>query len=96
MSAFDEVMKRVENMSEDMKLGLITGLVIGLTLALTVMLLSGQFRGGGSKRVNNKIEMTCPKVVNKVPTADIEDTGVFCRCWKSSTFPLCDGTHAKQ
>jgi CDGSH-type Zn-finger protein len=26
---------------------------------------------------------------------DIEDSGkkVFCRCWKSKTFPLCDGSH---
>ena len=27
--------------------------------------------------------------------ADIEDSGkkVYCRCWKSKTFPLCDGSH---
>ena len=27
--------------------------------------------------------------------ADIEDSGkkVFCRCWKSKTFPYCDGSH---
>ena len=27
---------------------------------------------------------------------DIEDSGkkVFCRCWKSKTFPYCDGSHA--
>ena len=26
---------------------------------------------------------------------DIEDSGkkVFCRCWKSKTFPYCDGSH---
>lgn len=42
-----------------------------------------------------------PKVVDAFSVADIEDMvkknkdGVvaLCRCWRSSTFPLCDGTH---
>ena len=27
----------------------------------------------------------------------LQDEGkkVYCRCWKSSTFPLCDGSHGK-
>merc|ERR1711916_89695 len=49
-------------------------------------------------RVNSKVDLSSAKVVNKVGLKDIEDTGkngVFCRCWKSSKFPYCDGTHAK-
>ncbi|OQR80378.1 CDGSH iron-sulfur domain-containing protein 1 isoform 1 [Tropilaelaps mercedesae] len=26
---------------------------------------------------------------------DIVDKKVFCRCWRSSKFPYCDGTHSK-
>ena len=96
MVALDDILKQIENMSDDLKLGLFTGAVLGITITFTLLLLTGAFRSGGSKRVNKTIDLDCPKVVNKVPVADIEDTGVYCRCWKSKTFPLCDGTHAKQ
>ncbi|CAN0028698.1 unnamed protein product [Ectocarpus sp. 8 AP-2014] len=34
----------------------------------------------------------------RVVTMDSVDAGgkkVYCRCWKSGTFPLCDGAHVK-
>lgn len=50
-------------------------------------------------RINTKIKLESPKVVDSKTLKDIEDLGkdtvAFCRCWKSSTFPYCDGSHAK-
>ncbi|CAE7207984.1 Cisd1 [Symbiodinium natans] len=45
-------------------------------------------------KINNKIDPEVPKVVTK---EDLKagDKKVYCRCWLSGTFPLCDGTHAK-
>lgn len=51
--------------------------------------------------MNRQIELTKDKVVNFVeaPTGS-NDKGeknklVMCRCWKSKTFPYCDGSHVK-
>ncbi|XP_015912095.1 CDGSH iron-sulfur domain-containing protein 1 isoform X2 [Parasteatoda tepidariorum] len=46
-------------------------------------------------RVNDKIDMDCNKVVHSVDIEDIGNKKVFCRCWKSSKFPYCDGSHTK-
>lgn len=54
--------------------------------------------GGLTKRggkVNLNIKKDNPKVVD---TCDIEEIGnkkVFCRCWRSKTFPHCDGSHTE-
>lgn len=32
-------------------------------------------------------------MVNTVSTKDIEKQAVYCRCWKSGTFPMCNGAH---
>ena len=49
-------------------------------------------------RVNNKIDLSNAKVANVVPIPEAmakaeQNDGkvVFCRCWKSKTFPFCDG-----
>ncbi|KAL7535800.1 hypothetical protein ACHAXR_010184 [Thalassiosira sp. AJA248-18] len=43
-------------------------------------------------KINNKIDLDSPKVA----TMDSIEAGkkkVYCRCWQSETFPLCDGSH---
>ncbi|XP_003745010.1 CDGSH iron-sulfur domain-containing protein 1 isoform X2 [Galendromus occidentalis] len=46
-------------------------------------------------KVNPGIDKSKAKVVNTVDIEDIGDKAVFCRCWRSSKFPYCDGTHTK-
>lgn len=53
-------------------------------------------------RINNKVKLEEAKVVDIVACADMEDLAQFkdgklvmCRCWKSQTFPYCDGSHVK-
>lgn len=45
------------------------------------------------ERINESIDLDSPKVA----TMDTIEKGkkVYCRCWQSGTFPLCDGAHMK-
>eukprot|EP01082_Thalassiosira_pseudonana_P009588 g8623.t1 g8623 contig3:524439-525072(-) len=45
-----------------------------------------------SARINNKIDLDSPKVATMDKICDGEKK-VYCRCWKSETFPLCDAAH---
>ena len=44
-------------------------------------------------RINSKIDLDSPKVA----TLETLSAGkkVYCRCWQSDKFPLCDGAHMK-
>jgi len=67
-----------------------TGIAIG---GITIGYFIGQKVAKSRARCNYVIKLNTDKVVD---TADIEDLGdkkVFCRCWKSKKFPLCDGSH---
>lgn len=37
----------------------------------------------------------CLQVVDKLKAEELPKMAVFCRCWRSSKFPYCDGAHAK-
>lgn len=45
-------------------------------------------------KINNMINLDSPKVVDSQKLQSGEKA-VYCRCWKSQTFPLCDGSHVK-
>ena len=46
------------------------------------------------EKINSKIDLDSPKVVNTDEVAAGEKK-VYCRCWKSGTFPLCDAAHVE-
>lgn len=43
-------------------------------------------------KINTKIDLDSPKVVN-TEEVNAGEKKVFCRCWQSGTFPLCDAAH---
>ncbi|XP_006272787.2 CDGSH iron-sulfur domain-containing protein 2 [Alligator mississippiensis] len=46
--------------------------------------------------INLKIQKENPKVVNEIHIEDLCLTkAAYCRCWRSKTFPACDGSHNK-
>uniref|UniRef100_A0A914VY31 Iron-binding zinc finger CDGSH type domain-containing protein n=1 Tax=Plectus sambesii TaxID=2011161 RepID=A0A914VY31_9BILA len=46
-------------------------------------------------RVNHNHCLDSAKIVDIVDVEDIGQKKSFCRCWKSKTFPACDGSHAE-
>ncbi|XP_003226481.1 CDGSH iron-sulfur domain-containing protein 1 [Anolis carolinensis] len=48
-----------------------------------------------SGMVNLHIQKDNPKVVHAFDMEDLGDKAVYCRCWRSKKFPLCDGSHTK-
>ena len=79
-------------------------IAIGIGIGAVLMfLLNGKKSSSGL--VNLSIQKDSAKVATMCPLKDIEDivnskdnkAGVvaYCRCWRSKTFPKCDGSHVK-
>ncbi|KAK9292782.1 hypothetical protein L1049_020762 [Liquidambar formosana] len=46
--------------------------------------------------INPEIRKTEDKVVDSVIVTELaKPLTAYCRCWRSATFPLCDGSHVK-
>ena len=46
--------------------------------------------------INPEIRKTEDKVVDSVVVTELsKPLTAYCRCWRSGTFPLCDGAHVK-
>ncbi|XP_005301780.1 CDGSH iron-sulfur domain-containing protein 1 [Trachemys scripta elegans] len=45
--------------------------------------------------VNLHIQKDNPKVVHAFDMEDLGEKAVYCRCWRSKKFPVCDGSHTK-
>eukprot|EP00241_Pyramimonas_parkeae_P007502 CAMPEP_0114270788 /NCGR_PEP_ID=MMETSP0058-20121206/27447_1 /TAXON_ID=36894 /ORGANISM="Pyramimonas parkeae, CCMP726" /LENGTH=167 /DNA_ID=CAMNT_0001389593 /DNA_START=89 /DNA_END=589 /DNA_ORIENTATION=- len=43
--------------------------------------------------INKDIEKDSAKVATMCSSKEIDGKAVFCRCWKSATFPYCNGAH---
>mmetsp|Transcript_86552 Transcript_86552/g.242402 ORF Transcript_86552/g.242402 Transcript_86552/m.242402 type:complete len:104 (-) Transcript_86552:91-402(-) len=86
-------------MGADGKSGDTTALVIGLGLVAVIAAL--RILKGPAPPVNPGVKKDCAKCVDILKVPDLEELKkadgklVFCRCWRSKTFPYCDGTHSK-
>ncbi|KAK9665608.1 hypothetical protein RND81_14G123200 [Saponaria officinalis] len=49
-----------------------------------------------AESINPEIRKNEDKVVDSVLVSDLsKNITAYCRCWRSGTFPLCDGGHMK-
>ncbi|XP_055828758.1 CDGSH iron-sulfur domain-containing protein NEET [Solanum dulcamara] len=49
-----------------------------------------------AEAINPDIKKDEPKVVDSVLVTELsKPLTAYCRCWRSGTFPLCDGSHVK-
>eukprot|EP00878_Enallax_costatus_P017530 GHUV01018415.1.p3 GENE.GHUV01018415.1~~GHUV01018415.1.p3 ORF type:complete len:111 (+),score=33.92 GHUV01018415.1:347-679(+) len=46
-------------------------------------------------QINPSIKKDVDKVVDMAKVDELPKKAVFCRCWRSETFPYCNGAHVK-
>eukprot|EP00243_Klebsormidium_subtile_P004764 TRINITY_DN18912_c0_g1_i1.p1 TRINITY_DN18912_c0_g1~~TRINITY_DN18912_c0_g1_i1.p1 ORF type:complete len:117 (-),score=11.55 TRINITY_DN18912_c0_g1_i1:150-500(-) len=54
-----------------------------------------RFAVRAAEPLNPDIQKDNPKVVDTVDPTTIQKQTSYCRCWRSATFPLCNGSHVK-
>lgn len=77
-----------------------TAIVSVVTTVIFMLLMQAVKKDKKSSKMNYKIQQESKKIVDNVKCSEIENMPqckdgkiVMCRCWKSSTFPYCDGSH---
>mmetsp|Transcript_13193 Transcript_13193/g.34374 ORF Transcript_13193/g.34374 Transcript_13193/m.34374 type:complete len:104 (-) Transcript_13193:391-702(-) len=78
-------------------------LTVGIGLGVVIMAVVRRFgpSEASSGQINPAIQKSEPKVATMCKLKDVEDllkdkpAAAYCRCWRSKTFPMCDGTHAQ-
>mmetsp|Transcript_23804 Transcript_23804/g.35729 ORF Transcript_23804/g.35729 Transcript_23804/m.35729 type:complete len:104 (-) Transcript_23804:218-529(-) len=65
---------------------------LGFTFSKSSVRSSTALNMADEARINTKIDLESEKVATMEALSSGEKK-VYCRCWKSDTFPLCDGKH---
>ena len=79
--------------------GISIAIGIGIGAILALLLMPSKTSG----QINPAVQKHEAKVATMCTLSDIEDickksdkgVAAYCRCWRSKTFPYCDGSHVK-